>query len=64
MTNGELLSKAEDYIAEYVTDLKEMQCGGTLGRINADIERDFICELAGMQRLMSYLYKVTEEEDL
>lgn len=64
MTTSELLSRAEDYISRYVTDLKEMRFSGVTGEDVSNIERDFISELAGMQKLMSHLYRITEEEEL
>lgn len=60
MSNAELLERAENYIAEFAIDLWEMRSDGT----PRDIERECTCELSGMQRLMSYLYRTLEEEEV
>lgn len=63
MTNGELLSKAEDYIAQYASDLQEARFSGVTGDDVSDIYEWLSNKLAGMEQLMGYLYRVAEEEE-
>ena len=63
MTTKELLSRAEDYISRYATDLNEARFSGVTGEDTSDIYEWLSCELAGMEQLMGYLYRITEEEE-
>lgn len=64
MTNGELLSRAEDYISEQYIDLQEMRFSGITGDDVSEIERLTLSEISGMQKLMAYLYREIEEEEV
>lgn len=63
MTTKELLSKAVDYISKYAIDLNEMRFSGVTGEDVSDIYEWMSCKLAGMEQLMGYLYRITEEEE-
>lgn len=64
MTNGELLSRAEDYISEQYIDLQEMRSSGIMSEDIRKMEQLTLSEISGMQKLMAYLYKVIEEEEV
>lgn len=64
MTTSELLSRAEDYISRCAIDLNEARFSGVTGEDASDIYEWLSCKLAGMEQLMSYLYRITEEEEL
>lgn len=63
MTTKELLSRAEDYISRYATDLNEARFSGVTGDDVSDIYEWLSHKLAGMEQLMGYLYRITEEEE-
>lgn len=63
MTTKELLSRAENYISRYATDLNEARFSGVTGEDASDIYEWLSCKLAGMEQLMAYLYRITEEEE-
>lgn len=64
MTVNELLSRAENYIAEYAIDLNEARFSGVTGDDVSDIYEWLSNKLAGMEQLMGYLYRITEEEEV
>lgn len=64
MTNGELLSRAEDYISEQYIDLQELRFGGVMDEDISKIEQMTLSEISGMQKLMAYLYRAIEEEEV
>ena len=64
MTNGELLSRAEDYISEQYIDLQEMRSSGVMSEDIRIMEQLTLNEISGMQKLMAYLYKAIEEEEV
>ncbi len=63
MTTKELLSRAEDYISRYAVDLNEARFSGVTGEDVSDIYEWLSHKLAGMEQLMGYLYRITEEEE-